>query len=84
MKKRLLLTILALSMILAGVYFFSTARKTRGLTKVERFKYIEPGEGACLALAPECGECYGQVINKECYIDKSKLSEDQLKYMGLK
>ena len=50
-----------------------------GLTKVKG--YVDHGS-PCAALTPECGLCYGQVIDKECYIDKSKLTPEELHYMG--
>jgi len=51
-----------------------------GLTKVEG--YVD--HGTCAALSPECGLCYGQIIDKECYVEKSKLTPEELHYMGFK
>ena len=75
----LLAGILVLAVVL-GFFFFhkSTDPRTAGLTKVPG--YVDGG--VCAALSPSCGLCYGQVIDKECYVDKAKLTSEQLHYMG--
>ena len=85
MTKKTTKTILAsvgalfLAAILYFVFFYKGADpRTAGLTKVPG--YVDGG--VCAALSPSCGLCYGQVIDKECYIDKAKLTPEQLHYMG--
>jgi|GEM_PF-4470326 len=74
------LGILCLAAILYFVFFYKSADpRTAGLTKVPG--YVDGGP-SCAALSPSCGLCYGQVIDKECYIDKAKLTPEQLHYMG--
>lgn len=37
-----------------------------GLIKVEGYRYTADDELTCQAESPECGICYGEIINKEC------------------
>lgn len=53
--------------------------QTAGLTRVPR--YVD--HGVCTALSPECGLCYGQVIDQQCYVDKAVLTPEKLRLMGL-
>jgi len=71
--------VLVLAVILGFFLFYKNAdSRTTGLTKVPG--YVDGG--VCAALSPSCGLCYGQVINKACYVDKAKLTSEQLHYMG--
>lgn len=74
--------VLFLAVILGFTFFFfhrSADPRTAGLTKVPG--YVDGGT-PCAAMSPSCGLCYGQVIDKQCYIDKAKLTSEQLHYMG--
>jgi hypothetical protein len=55
-----------------------TSPQMAGLTRVQAYDK----QGVCAALLPECGLCYGKVIDKECYVDKAKLTAEQLRHMG--
>ena len=72
--------VVCLAAILYFVFFHKSADpRTAGLTKVSG--YVDGG-APCAAMSPSCGLCYGQVIDKECYIDKAKLTPEELHYMG--
>ena len=76
----LLAGVLVLAVVLGFFFFDKSANpRTAGLTKVPG--YVDGG-APCAAMSPSCGLCYGQVIDKECYIDKAKLTSEQLHYMG--
>jgi len=82
-KATFLLAGLSFLVVILGLTFFffhkNADPRTAGLTKVPG--YVDGG-APCEALSPSCGLCYGQVIDKECYIDKAKLTPEQLHYMG--
>lgn len=84
MKKRLLIILITVMlMIISGLAIYTKGFRTIGLTKVEIYNHIEPGEGTCLAIGAGCGDCYGKVIDKGCYVDRSQLTPDELREMGL-
>ena len=75
----LLAGILVLAVVLGFVFLRrNTDPRTAGLMKVSG--YVDGG--VCAAMTPECGLCYGEVIDKECYVDRAKLTPEQLRYMG--
>lgn len=86
MKKKLLLLLILITLVIVAVVFYNQFLRQQdvpaGLTKVEDYNYIEEGAGRCMAISPGCGVCYGKVINKECYVDKSKLTKFELEAMG--
>lgn len=85
-KVGILLIAVGAAVCLGLVYMVSIQNanpRTANLTKVESYRHIEPGQVACTALLPECGLCPGEVINKECYVDKTKLTPQELHQMGL-
>lgn len=59
---------------LASSVFIFAKNDSLPLQKVEGFNYIEPGEPQCRALSPQCGYCSGKVIGKDCWVWKSKKS----------
>lgn len=84
MKKKLpIILVIASLTIISGLAIYTKGFRTIGLTKVEIYNYIEPDEGACLAIGAGCGDCYGKVIDKECYVDRNQLTPSQLREMGL-
>jgi hypothetical protein len=85
MKKKALVFVIILifAVLTVGLLKNRNSQPTSGLTRIENYSHIEKGHAACDALMPECGLCIGEVIDKECYVDKTKLSEQELKYMGL-
>jgi hypothetical protein len=54
-----------------------------GLTKVKSYHYVEDGQITCQAISAECGVCFGEVIEKSCYVHKDKLDNFQRNAMGL-
>jgi hypothetical protein len=84
-KIAILLIVIGALACLSGAYVVFFHKDSNplpsGLTKVPRYKHTE-GLTRCQALAPECGECYGVVIDKQCYIDKAKLTPQELEVMG--
>lgn len=70
--------ILFAGIVLVGlVLLFNPTRETltnHGKTwqRVEGFVYVEPGQGTCLALSPQCGYCPGEVIARQCFVQTDK------------
>lgn len=79
----LILLIVILVVLVTGILVNKNSQSTHGLTKVEGYVHLDDGDPACNAYSPGCGLCIGKVINKECYVDKDKLTPDELKFMGL-
>ena len=79
--KKLLLVLATVSIFIALIFYFLN-KTPSGLTRVPNFRYVEPGGVSCQAISPECGECFGEIINKQCYVDKTELDDFELKVMG--
>jgi len=79
MKKKLIILVVLLSVIIGGGAIFTKGFRTIGHTKVDEYN-TNPG---CLAITASCGECYGEIIGDECYVDKKSLTQEQLEQMGL-
>ncbi len=84
MKKKYLVYILifVVAIVVIGVVLYRNSQSTNGLTKVESYRHYDVGVTVCDAYSPGCGLCIGKVVDKECYIDKAKLTKEELKYMG--
>lgn len=65
-----MVVLVALALFVVGFFMLQKANQTKGLTKVEGFRYSEPGKPICDGLVPYCGYCPGKIIDKECYIKK--------------
>jgi hypothetical protein len=77
------LGVIVLSGLLYLLFFQrATTSQTIGLVKAEHYNHVEEGQGTCAAYTAACGVCLGTVINKECYVDKDKLTPEELKVMG--
>jgi hypothetical protein len=84
-KVSTLLVVVGTIVLLGAVYAVfqrGADPRTAGLTRVDRYRHTESGQVACAALMPECGVCYGKIIDKECYVDKTKLTPTELHQMG--
>ncbi len=81
MSKNKKVLIVALCILLGMGIWIVKARNN--LTHVEGYRETISNGGACLAVSPECGVCYGKVIDSECYVDKKKLSAEELRAMNL-
>jgi hypothetical protein len=73
--------------VLSGLFYFlffqrDATSQTTGLVKAELYNHVEEGQGTCAAYTAACGVCLGTVIDKECYVDKNKLTSEELKVMG--
>jgi len=80
MKKKLTIAFVALSALVISITaFYIKGHETNGLTKVEEYK-VNTG---CLAIMASCGECFGEVIDDQCYVNKNDLTQEQLIQMGL-
>lgn len=89
MKKKKTLKILFLvSMPFLGAFIYIILVKEKppepGLIRVKSYRYIESDKAACQAFMPECGVCFGKVINKECWVDPAKLSESEKSISGIR
>ncbi len=76
MTKKLLTVVGIILLVVFAVH--TKGFRTIGLTKVDSYNT----EHGCLVVSAACGECYGKVIGNDCYIDKNKLSPQELKVMG--
>jgi hypothetical protein len=75
----LIALMLVLTAALGFLFFHKSANPpAAGLTKVSGYN----DGSVCAAMSPSCGLCYGQVIDKECYVDRDKLTPEQSRYMG--
>lgn len=55
-----------------------------GYVKVENYSLIGgPGDVACVAAAPECGVCFGEVIDQECWVNPDELDDFEKQVMGV-
>ncbi len=79
MKKKKIIAILTFSALIIFVtsYYIKDNRSNK-LTKVEDYR-IDTG---CLAITASCGECFGKIINNQCYVNKNELTHKQLIQMG--
>ena len=83
MQKKIVVLIIFSVVLVAGFFVYRNSQSTNGLTKVESYQHFEEGVPVCDAYSPGCGLCIGKVIDKECYVDKAKLTPEELQYMGL-
>lgn len=78
----------------AGISWFLATKNNTGkvgerdkinpsLIRVVGYNHIDEGAVACAAITPGCGVCYGEVVNKECYVTKEEFTEFKKVYPGL-
>ncbi len=73
-----------LVLIAAGYLLLSREAPPKpGLVKIDSYQYVGPEGISCMAVMPECGECYGEVIEKECWVNPDELTEDEKSVMRL-
>lgn len=84
MVKKKLAAILAVFLLLViGSYMLKPNWLPVNLTKVRNYRHANEGESLCNDIDAKCGICFGRLINKACYVNKSKLSGYELGAMGL-
>ena len=84
-KHRAIYIVLIAAVLLSAIAYLGIRRinSTDSLVKVDGYKYIENQSAVCMALAPECGVCYGKIINKECWVDPKKLTPEEKQAMRI-
>lgn len=82
MKKRALVLISIMVVLITLLLIYTKSQSITGLTRVDSYRHYDEGEVVCDAMTPSCGLCIGKVIDRECYVDKTKLSPEELRYMG--
>ncbi len=66
-KSRPLLIIILIGVLIGVGVFYFLGPESKGLVKLERYRHYG-GEAICLSMGPECGNCYGELRGKECYV----------------
>ena len=81
-NSRALWIIFAAAVVLAVVVCIAFRNKPPepGLVLVDSYAEDTP----CLAIMPECGTCFGEIIDHECWVNPDKLTESQRHTMGFK
>lgn len=77
--------VVALSGLTVFVVAKGRAQNARQSGLVEVRNYYHPGDDGitCMAVMPECGVCYGEVIDKKCFVKPDELTEGQRQVMGV-
>lgn len=52
--------------------------------RIVGYNHIEDGGIACAAIMPACGTCYGEVIDKECYVTQEEFDSFKELYPELR
>jgi hypothetical protein len=67
---KLLWAVLCIIVIIAVVLVVHHSHDTyHGLVPEKNFMYHAPGGVSCDSIGPECGNCYGTLVDKKCYVE---------------
>jgi hypothetical protein len=75
--------VVVLGIVLFFVLNRSHGTSKAGLIKIKDYVHVKPGGINCHAIIPQCGECYGKVIDEECYATQAEFDEFKSYYPSL-
>lgn len=59
-------------------------RIDESMIRLVDYNHSEPNEIACAALSPECGACFGEIIDKECYMTQEQFERYKQRFPDLR
>jgi hypothetical protein len=67
--------LLIFAVIAGGTYIYASNQtpKLKGYENIGKMYFPKEGEAVCQAMLPECGVCFGKIVEGYCFVNESTI-----------